>query len=144
MPVNSASAAAYSSLEDALKAVVVKLGGAKLVAGRLWPECTSDIEALTKGQQKLLHCLDAGRQEKFSLAEIVQILRMGREIGAWDAIEHLSDMLGFRFEPITREELLVARVQELEALLRETTRVLQRSPLVSFDGDRTLDEGRKP
>lgn len=136
------AASTYASLEDALKAVVAKLGGAKLVAGRLWPESVSDIDALGKAQQKLLNCLNSDRQEKLSLAELSAILRMGREVGSWDVIEHLSSLLGFRFEPITREELLAARVQELEALLRETTRVLQRSPL--FDGDRTLDEGRKP
>lgn len=136
------AASTYASLEDALKAVIAKLGGAKLVAGRLWPESVSDIDALGKAQQKLLNCLNHDRQEKLSLAELSAILRMGREVGSWDVIEHLSSLLGFRFEPITREELLAARVQELEALLRETTRVLQRSPL--FDGDRTLDEGRKP
>lgn len=138
----NAGGSVYGSLEDALKAVVGKLGGAKLVAGRLWPESVSDIDALGKAQQKLLNCLNHDRQEKLSLAELSAILRMGREVGSWDVIEHLSSLLGFRFEPITREELLAARVQELEALLRETTRVLQRSPL--FDGDRTLDEGRKP
>ncbi len=136
------AASTYASLEDALKAVIAKLGGAKLVAGRLWPESVSDVDALGKAQQKLLNCLNPDRQEKLSTAEIGAVLRMAREIDAWDVIEHLSGELGFRFEPITREELLAARVQELEALLRETTRVLQRSPL--FDGDRTLDEGRKP
>lgn len=136
---------AYGSIEDALKAVVAKLGGAKLVAGRLWPESVTDVDDLTKAQQKLLHCLDRERQEKLSLSEIMAILRMAREINAWDAIEHLSSVLGFRFEPITREELLTARVAELEALLRQTVNVLQRSPVLSsMDLDKTLDNGVKP
>lgn len=140
--MNRASGEAYSTFEDALKAVVAKLGGAKLVAGRLWPESVADVDSLSKAQTRLLHSLNPDRPEKLSLAEVCALLRMGREVGSWDVIEHLSSLLGFRFEPITREELLAARVQELEALLRETARVLQRSPL--FDGDRTLDEGRKP
>ncbi|MCC6486428.1 MAG: hypothetical protein IT364_02930 [Candidatus Hydrogenedentes bacterium] len=141
----NAGGSVYGSLEDALKAVVGKLGGAKLVAGRLWPEAVTDVDALAKAQQKLLHCLDRGRQEKLSLSELSAILRMAREINAWDVVEHLSSTLGFRFEPITREELLTARVAELEALLRQTVNVLQRSPVLSsLDLDKTLDNGVKP
>lgn len=133
---------AYGSIEDALKAVVAKLGGAKLVAGRLWPESVTDVDDLTKAQQKLLHCLDRERQEKLSLSEIMAILRMAREIDAWDVIEHLSGDLGFRFEPITREDLLRQQVIELRALLKQATQIIQRSSVVI--GDTTLDEGRKP
>lgn len=135
---------AYDTLEDALKAVVAKLGGAKLVAGRLWPESVTDVDDLAKAQQKLLNCLNHERQEKLSLSELSSILRMAREIDAWDAIEHFSSVLGFRFEPITREDLLRQQVIELRALLRQATQVIQRSSAVIDFGDTTLDEGRKP
>jgi len=135
---------AYGSLEDALKAVVAKLGGAKLVAGRLWPESVTEVDDLAKAQQKLLNCLNPERQEKLSLSELSSVLRMAREIDAWDAIEHFSSVLGFRFEPITREDLLRQQVIELRALLRQATQVIQRSSAVIDFGDTTLDEGRKP
>lgn len=66
----------HETLEDALKDVVVALGGPKKVGSQLWPALPIEDAA-----RKLNHCLDRDKPNKLSPDELLWLLRAGVEAG---------------------------------------------------------------
>lgn len=111
----------YEALIEAVKAC----GGTKVVAPRLWGESRNNDDLILKAK-KLATCLNPERNEKLSLDEVVQIMRMARERGHHGVMTFLSAELGYAppqpIEP--RDELAdllrqVLAYRELEAKRNE-------------------------
>lgn len=70
---------------DALRAAVQAAGGAKTVAGRLWP-----AKPLEQARKDLLDCLNRDNDRKLCVEEVIAILRMARE-AEYHAAKHWID-----------------------------------------------------
>ena len=112
----------HDTIEEALRAVVVMLGGPKRVAGQLWPS-----KSITEGARFLNHCLDPERPEKLSLDELQWLLREGRLAGVHTAMSFLASAAGYNEpqpkNPETERDKLqrefIASVQAQQRLLKQ-------------------------
>lgn len=80
----------HESLGDALRDVIAHCGGAKVVAGKLWPAKTPEA-----AQRLLLDCLNESRQERLDPEHLAAILRMGRQANCHAGINWLLRDLGY-------------------------------------------------
>lgn len=130
----------YECPEDALRAAVQQLGGAKVVGALVFPDKSPDRAA-----QTLLDCLNAGRPEKLDLSQILLILRKARDAGFHGAMQWLASDVGYDARPITRAEeqdRLAAVVEQSTKTLASALSALERLQRVRSVGDsRTLGQG---
>ena len=84
------SALFHESINDALDACVKACGGAKKVAGKLWPEKTADA-----AHRLLLQCLNEDRSEKLGPDQVMFILKMARDIGFHDGMNFIARDAGY-------------------------------------------------
>lgn len=107
---------------DALQALVQRLGGAKVVAGRVWPHKPPE-----QARQQLLDCMNRENTRKLDLDELLALLRMGREAGYHDTKHWLDSELGYDpsqpLDPVIQRD----RVSEELAGVTERLAQLQRS-----------------
>lgn len=89
----------YESPEDALRADVQLLGGAKQVGARLWPDKSPDGAG-----RLLLDCLNPARAEKLDVSQVMLILRMARDAGHHNSMFWMCAELGYEAKPVTRAE----------------------------------------
>ena len=89
----------HDSLEEALRDVVVSLGGPKRVGAELWP-----AKPLTDAARYLNHCLDNERAEKLGLGELMWILKHGRQVGCHIAMQDMANELGYQITPLEPED----------------------------------------
>jgi len=85
------------SLEEALTQVVGALGGAKTVGLVLWPE-----KSCRDAHTYLLACLNPERKEHLTGAQIMLLLRRGREARCHAAMQYLSRECGYA-DPVPLE-----------------------------------------
>lgn len=114
----------FDCLEDALKSLVQRLGGAKAVGATLFPEKSPDAAA-----RALLDSLNPDRAEKLSAAQILLVLRMGHEAGIHDAKRYIDAETGYETVPITQaeqEDRLVSVIDAAGKTLREAMQALAR------------------
>lgn len=74
--MSSQQALFYEDVFDVVRAMVQESGGAKVVAGKLWPTMPGG-----EAQRKLLDCLNRDRPEKLCIEEFLAVVRMAREAG---------------------------------------------------------------
>lgn len=79
-----------ASIYDVLSEAVKALGGTKVVGPLLFPH-KPEKEAGTY----CADCLNANRREKFSLSEVLVILRRARNAGHHGAMAHLAQAAGY-------------------------------------------------
>lgn len=91
----------YDSLNDALKAAVMALGGFKKVAARMRP----DYEY---SEDWLRHCLKGDRRERLTPEQALWILREARLIGFHGAMQYWSFSTGYESKPIDADKQKVA------------------------------------
>jgi len=91
----------YESPEEALKAAVQHLGGAKVVGSKLWPDKTPDA-----ARTRLLDALNTSRTERLDLSEAMFILREAAAAGLHGPFMWLSGDLGYEARPVQREEAI--------------------------------------
>lgn len=97
---------------DAFKHAVKALGGAKKVAGKLWPDKPQD-----QATQLLLKCLDPERPEKLDLYQIVWILREANKRSCHVAMNKLGSETHYEAKPVNPEdERLQLEKQVVEAV----------------------------
>lgn len=90
----------YETLNDALKAIVQALKGAKAVGVKLWPEKTPDTAS-----RLLNDCLNPDRAEKLSPEQVLWLLSQGRQIGCHAAMNFLAREAGYADpQPIEPED----------------------------------------
>lgn len=87
----------YEDINEAMKAVITALGGAKNIVEELWPE-----KDIIHSQKYLSNCLDPTRNEKLSLEQIMYLLKRGREVDCHTAMHFINVESGYS-PPQTRE-----------------------------------------
>jgi hypothetical protein len=80
----------HETWADALREVIATCGGAKQVAGRLWPEKSPDA-----AHRLLLDCLNETRPERLDPDRLRMILKMGREAGCHAGVIWLMRDVGY-------------------------------------------------
>lgn len=109
----------FEDLNDALRDVVARLGGAKCVGRLLWPE--KSVEA---AHSLLLACLNPARPEHLTPEQLLLLLCRGREAGCHSAMHFIADAAGYeRAAPLNVEDesariraQFVASVKHLDTL----------------------------
>lgn len=99
---------------DALRAAVQSAGGAKVVAGTLWP--TKPIE---QARRDLLDCLNRDNDRKFDAEEIIAVLHLAGEAGFHQAKHWLDHATGYQPAPVL--DPVVQRDRLADALERAAT-----------------------
>lgn len=105
----------YECPEDALKAAVQALGGAKAVGSKLWPDKSAD----TAGRL-LSDCLNPFRSEKLELSQLMMIFRMAHEAGVHEAMLWICANSGYEARAVTRAE----EVDRLTSVVEESSKTL--------------------
>ena len=105
----------YESPEDALKAAVQALGGAKKVGPMLWPDKTVDNAA-----RGLLDCLNNGRAEKLELSQVMMIFTMAKDAGFHGPFAWWSGEIGYDSKPIAKAE----EIDRLATIVEQSSRTL--------------------
>jgi hypothetical protein len=105
----------YESPEDALKACVEAIGGAKKVGGMMFPDKTVD-----NARDYLLACLNEGRAEKLSVSQILYIFRAAKQAGFHAGWDYWSREAEYECRPITKAE----EVDRLTTVVEQSTKTL--------------------
>jgi hypothetical protein len=93
----------YEAMSDAVRA----LGGAKKVGPELWKALPQK-----SAENRVNDCLNPNRNDKFSLPEMLWIIRSARAVGYHGAMAFIAQESGYRVEPIEP-------LDERDALQRE-------------------------
>jgi hypothetical protein len=101
--------------EDALKAAVQALGGAKVVGARIWPDKAPDQAA-----RLLLDCLNPSRAEKLDVSQVMLVLALARDAGQHGPVQWLMAEVGYEARPITRSE----EVDRLTTVIEQSSKTL--------------------
>lgn len=80
----------YESLNDALREVVLALGGTKKVGSDMRPEKSADDAA-----RWVSDCLNPDRREKFDPEQVLWLLRAGRKIGCHSGTYFICSDAGY-------------------------------------------------
>jgi hypothetical protein len=109
----------HDTIFDALGGAVQAAGGAKKVAGKLWPTLDS-----TSATARLRACLNPDHAQKLCPAELLMIARLAREVGDSSVMEFLARELGYEITPLAAEETKKrAKKARRMALLEELRRL---------------------
>ncbi len=98
----------HESWADALREVIATCGGAKQVAGKLWPENTPDA-----AHRLLLDCLNETRPERLDPDRLRLVLALGRQADCHAAVNWLLRDLGYE------DAKPVKPTDERDALMRD-------------------------
>lgn len=105
----------YDSPEDALRAAVQALGGAKKVGGMLWPDKSADAAS-----RQLMDCLNTGRNEKLDLSQVMFVLTQAKTVGCHSPFAWLAGQIGYDVKPITKFE----EVDRLTTVVEQSAKTL--------------------
>lgn len=105
----------FEGPEDALRAAVQALGGAKKVGSILWPDKGPDAAG-----RHLMDCINPGRAEKMEMTQMMVILRMAKEQGHHAPMTWLAAEIGYDVHPVTRAE----EVDRLTTVVEQSTKTL--------------------
>ncbi len=84
---------------EALRIIIMRLGGAKRVAKRLRPELSLDAAAIW-----LDNCLNRDRREKFDIDQIDLLVGWGRAIGCHAWMDCLAQRHNYHVTPVEPED----------------------------------------
>lgn len=84
----------HESIDDALRGIVERAGGAKAIGLRLRPTKSADAAG-----KWVLDCLNPSRQERFDPEDVLHLLRIGREIGYHGAKHWIDGETGYAPTP---------------------------------------------
>ncbi len=105
----------YEGIEDALRAAVQAIGGAKSVGGMLWPD-----KSVESARDLLLNCLNPMRAEKLNYSQVVFVFRKAKEKGFHAGFEYFALDCGYESRPITQAE----EVDRLTTVIEQATKAL--------------------
>jgi len=89
----------FEGPEDALRAAVQSLGGAKQVGALLWPDKTPDSAG-----RLMQDCLNPSRNEKLDVTQVMFILRKAKEAGVHGPFMWFAGEVGYDARPVTKAE----------------------------------------
>lgn len=115
----------HESINDALQAAVMALGGYKKVGQLLRPELSVD-----QASGWLRDCLNPGRREKLSPEQVMLILRSARAAGYHAAMQFIAFDTGYKATPVDPEdqehqlqERFIDAVEGLSAIQAQLQRI---------------------
>lgn len=89
----------FEGPEDALRAAVQSLGGAKQVGAQLWPDKTPDAAG-----RLMQDCLNPSRNEKLDVTQVMFVLRKAKEAGVHAPFTWFAGEVGYDARPVTKAE----------------------------------------
>lgn len=112
----------FEDVFEVAKAAVARAGGAKKVAGLLWPS-----KAAAQAHKELLDCLNRDSPRKLCIEEFMAVLKLAREAGFHQAKHWIDTELGY--QPSPPADPVIERDRLAEALVRASDdfRNLQRA-----------------
>ncbi len=120
----------HESLTEALRATVAFLGGAKAVAGLLWPEKAPD-----EANRHLLDCLNPDRPARLDPDHLLLLLKTARSRGCHTAMAWIAAEVGYSVHPVEPEDedaelqrQAIAAVEHLNSLVKRMERLRGVSP----------------
>lgn len=109
----------HDTIFDALGAAVQAAGGAKKVAGKLWPALDS-----TSATARLRGCLNPEHAQKLCPEEFVMLVRLAREVGDSSVMEFMARELGYELKALAPAEAKKrAKKARVASLLAELARL---------------------
>lgn len=105
----------YEGPEDALRAAVQALGGAKKVGALLWPD-----KGVDNASRQLLDCINPSRAEKLELSQIMRIFSLAKDAGCNGPFAWFAAEIGYDIKPITRAE----EVDRLTTVVEQSSKTL--------------------
>lgn len=105
----------FEGPEDALRAAVQALGGAKQIGAQLWPDKTPDAAG-----RLVQDCLNPSRSEKFDVTQVMFIFRRAKEAGCHGPFMWFSGEVGYDARPITKAE----EADRLTTVVEQSTKTL--------------------
>lgn len=114
----------YEGPEDALRAAVQALGGAKKVGHALWPDKSVDSAA-----RLLLDCLNPSRAEKLDCSQQLLIFKLAKDAGFHAPFAWFANEIGYDVKPITKAEemdRLTTVVEQASTTLANALKSLER------------------
>jgi hypothetical protein len=115
----------HESINDALQAAVMALGGYKKVGPSLRPELPIDQAA-----GWLRDCLNPSRREKLAPEQVMLILRAARQAGYHAAMQYLAFDTGYKAAPVDPQdqeaqlqERFIDAVEGLSAIQAQLQRI---------------------
>lgn len=102
----------HESLNDALREVILALGGTKKVGALMRPEKAADDAA-----RWISDCLNPDRRERLDPDQVLWLLREGRKVGCHSAMNYLCAEAGYSAaQPVEpKDELAELQRQFIEA-----------------------------
>lgn len=105
----------FEGPEDALRAAVQVLGGAKQVGAAIWPDKTPDAAG-----RLVQDCLNPARAEKFDVTQVMFIFKKAKEAGQHGPFAWFAGELGYDARPVTRAE----EVDRLTTVVEQASKTL--------------------
>lgn len=103
----------FDTVEDALKAAVMAMGGFKVVGKAMRPTFDHSAEWLRK-------CLSDDRRERLDPSQVLWILREAKAQGFHSAFDYVAADAGYRSSPIDAQE----QIQTLQESIDEGLKTL--------------------
>lgn len=111
----------HETAADAIGTAIQALGGAKKVAGMLWPSMKTET-----AYTRLRHCLSDEFPEKLEINEIRLIARHAKAIGEHSIMNFLAADLGYEIKPLSPVEAKrKAKKTRTAVLLAELARLME-------------------
>src|SRR5690349_2314595 len=110
----------YDTENDALRACIAAAGGAKTVAHKLWPAMKQ-----TTAATRIAACLDESRNEKFTLAEIIAIGRLGRDAGCHALMIYMGAELAYEVRALAAKDQLATALDVFNSVSTEMLHAME-------------------
>lgn len=105
----------YEGIEDALKASIQALGGAKRVAGTLWPD-----KPVEEARTLLLNCINPARKEKLDYSQLMWVFREAKRAGFHAGFQWFAKECEFEARAVTKAE----EMDRLTSVVEQSTKTL--------------------
>ncbi len=117
----------YEDVFDVAKAMVQAAGGAKVVAGKLWPH-----KPVAEAHRELLDCLNRERPRKFCIEEFLALIRMAREAGFHQGKHWIDADTGYQptppLDPVVERDRLAEELARAADNFKSLQRAVERLP----------------
>jgi hypothetical protein len=109
----------FDSVEDALKAAVMAMGGFKEVGRRMRPDFNHAAEWLRK-------CLSDDRRERLDPGQVMWLLREAKLQGFHSAFDYIAGDAGYRAAPIDAQAQLKTLQESIHTQMASLNAQMQR------------------
>jgi hypothetical protein len=114
----------FEDVNEALKAAVAALGGAKVVGQLIWPSLD-----VIPARGKLLDCLNTERPAKLELEELMRLFKLAREVGCHEPLQWFCGECGYAATPVSAAaqiDVLAADVRRCAEYLAKAVPLLEK------------------